>query len=312
MGSYWWYITLFAPDAEDGRLTTGDCACGESGTNEANEEILSSAAEISGSIGTEVQEVSDGTRMRIYYRSDQDLSHWRTRLMDALAAHPGVRVEDIGKIENQPWTTQSEEAFPPLAVGQNLVVLAPWHMGTEPAGRVPLYINPGSAFGTGYHESTQVALELFEHWLGGPKGKPDGFRALDIGTGSGILTVAAMKLGASSARARDVDPAVIDEAQANFALNGVDGKAVRLETGDLLQGVGDTFDVVFANILLDPLLEMIPDVDGILVPGGVAIFSGMTERERDHFLEALAATPLQVVDELVKEEWWGVVAQTPA
>lgn len=312
MGSYWWYITLFAPDAEDGRLTTDGCACGESEADEANEEILSSAAEISGSIGTEVQEMSNGTRMRIYYRSDQDLSHWRTRLLDALAAHPSVRVEDIGKIENQPWTTQSEEAFPPLAVGSGLVVLAPWHMGTEPAGRVPLYINPGSAFGTGYHESTQVALELFERWLGGRKRKPASFATLDIGTGSGILTVAAMKLGASRARARDVDPAVIDEAQANFALNHVDVSAVHLETGDLLLGVEDTFDVVFANILLDPLLEMVPDVDGVLAPGGVAIFSGMTERERDHFLEALSATPLRVVDELVKEEWWGVAAQNPA
>ena len=307
MGSYWWYITLYAPDSEEIRLTTDGAP-----TPEENEEILSSAAEISGSIGTEVQEVPSGTRMRIYYRSDQDLSHWRTRLMDALAPWPDVRVEDVGKIENQPWAAQSEEAFPPLAVGRGIVVLAPWHKGTEPEDRTPLYINPGSAFGTGYHESTQVALELFERWLGGREEGAKAFKLLDVGTGSGILTIAAVKLGAAFVRSRDVDPTVIEEAQANFALNGVQEGSVQLETGDLLKGVGDVFDAVFANILLDPLLEMVPDVCDVLVPGGIAIFSGMTERERDRFLEALVATELTVVDELVKEEWWGVAAQNPS
>lgn len=297
MGSYWWYITLFAPDAD---------------TNEANEEALSSAADISGSIGTEVQELPNGTRMRIYYRSDQDLSHWRKRLLDALELWPSVRVEDAGKIENQQWTAQSKDAFPPLPVGRNFVVLAPWHIGTEPKDRVPLYINPGSAFGTGYHESTQVALELFERWLGETDTKKTGFRVADIGTGSGILSVAAAKLGASYVRSRDVDPAVIDEARANFELNGIDTGLVLLETGDLLAGVAEEFDVIFANILLDPLLEMVPEVDRILLPGGVAIFSGMTENERDRFIDALSGTNLEMLDDMVKEEWWGVVAKNPA
>ena len=137
MGSYWWYITV---------LLRGGTA-----ETEENEEILYSAAELSGSIGTEVQELPDGTRMRIYYRSGEELSYWRGRLLDALVPWPSVIVEDIGKIENQQWSRQSEEAFPPLEVGRGLVVLAPWHKGSEPPARMPIYINPGSAFGTGYH-----------------------------------------------------------------------------------------------------------------------------------------------------------------
>jgi ribosomal protein L11 methyltransferase len=295
MGNYWWYITV---------LLRGGAA-----EQDENEEILYSAAELSGSIGTEVQELPDGARMRIYYRSDEELTYWRGRLLDALASWPSVQIEDLGKIENQPWSRQSEDAFPPLAVGRGLVVLAPWHRGHEPAGRTPIYINPGSAFGTGYHESTQAALELFEHHLEG-RGRVS--RVMDVGAGSGILSIVALKLGAESVRVRDIDPAVIDEIKGNLELNGVEPSRAALENGDLLSGVDGPFDLIFANILLDPLLEMLPFVKGVLAPGGVAIFSGMTVREREIFVRELSKTGLEMTDEIVKEDWWGVAAKNPA
>jgi ribosomal protein L11 methyltransferase len=297
-GGYWWYITV---------LVHGDLAL-----IEESEEILYSAAEISGSIGTEVQELPYGVRMRIYYRSDEDLSHWRNRLLDAVAAWPDVRIEDVGKIENQQWSQQSEEAFPPLAVGERLVVLAPWHKSSEPENRVPVYINPGSAFGTGYHESTQVALVLLERCLS--MGDHCGAeKAVDIGTGSGILSIAAIKLGAvCSALLRDADPMVMGEARRNFEMNGIARGRAIFEVGNLLSGVRGPFGLLFANILLDPLMEMLPDVRGVLKPGGWAIFSGMTGNERDIFLWAMSETGLISIDEMVREEWWGVLAKNPA
>jgi ribosomal protein L11 methyltransferase len=296
VGSYWWYITVLVRD--------------DLVTVEENEEILYSAAELSGSIGTEVQELPDGVRMRIYYRADEELSYWRTKLLDALAEWPGIRLEDMGKIENQPWSRQSEEAFPPLDIGRQMVVMAPWHRGTEPCNRIPIYINPGSAFGTGYHESTQAALELFERYMCEPDIRVT--RAVDVGTGSGILTIAAIKLGIDDVLARDLDPAVIDEVRANLELNDVDLAKVRLETGDLLFGVDGPFDLLFANILLDPLLEMLPSVKNILSPGGAAIFSGMTIWERERFLQALSDVGLAVREEMTKEEWWSVITQNQA
>ena len=191
---YWWYITI---------NTSAGC-----------EDNLLSLADISGSIGTELQEMPDGvSRLRMYYKSTEDVSFWRNKLSEAMKEFPGVAIEDSGKIENQPWNVVVEEAFPPLPVGRGLVVLAPWHRGTEPADRTPLYINPGSAFGTGYHESTQIVLELLEKYL-----RP-GMTTADIGTGSGILTIGALKLGAGFAYARDIDPAVIEEVRKNFELN---------------------------------------------------------------------------------------------
>jgi ribosomal protein L11 methyltransferase len=298
MGNYWWYITVL----DRGSLPSQEC-----------EEILYSAAEISGSIGTEIQELPNGVRMRIYYRGDEEISLWRNRLLGALSPWPDIIIEDIGKIENQPWSVQSEEAFPPLEVGDGLVVLAPWHKEKVPDGRIPLYINPASAFGTGYHESTQVILRLLErHFADRSRSGENVSDVIDVGTGSGILTIAALKLGAARAVSRDLDPAVIGEVRNNLELNGVDMGKVTLEVGDLLSDVGDSFDLVLANILADPLVQMLPDVRKALKPGAVAIFSGMIEREREGFLEALSGTGLEAIDELQVEDWWGVSAKNKA
>ncbi|MCE5201034.1 MAG: 50S ribosomal protein L11 methyltransferase [Synergistaceae bacterium] len=281
---YWWYITI---SDETGQ-----------------EDVLFSLADISGSIGTELQELpSGGARLRAYYRSSEELSYWKKRLLDAMKEWPSIKVEDFGKIENQPWNVAAEEAFPPLPVGKGLVVLAPWHKGREPQGRMPLYINPGSAFGTGYHESTQIVLELLEQYL-----KP-GMTTADIGTGSGILTICALKMGAAKAYARDIDPAVIEEARKNFELNGLDLHRVDLCTEDLLKDFRHKVDILTANILLDPLISMVAHVPAVIGKDGVAIFSGMLLAERDVFMKALGESGMKPVEELVKGDWWGVAAK---
>ncbi len=284
--SYWWYITISAVGHED---------------------TLFSLADISESIGTELQELPDGaSRLRMYYRSGEDLSHWKKKLMEAMSEWPEVKIEDFGKIENQPWNVASEEAFPPLPVGKGLVVLAPWHKGSEPKDRMPLYINPGSAFGTGYHESTQIVLELLEEYM-----RP-GITTADIGTGSGILTICALKTGAAKAYARDIDPTVIEEVRKNFELNSLDLNKIDLCTGDLLKDFGHKADILTANILLDPLTTMVADVPGVIGRDGLAIFSGMLEKERPVFIEALKDADMVPIKELVKGEWWGVAAKVKA
>ena len=284
--SYWWYITISAVGHED---------------------TLFSLADISESIGTELQELPDGgSRLRMYYRSGEDLSHWKKKLMEAMSEWPEVKIEDFGKIENQPWNVASEEAFPPLPVGKGLVVLAPWHKGSEPKDSMPLYINPGSAFGTGYHESTQIVLELLEEYM-----RP-GITTADIGTGSGILTICALKTGAAKAYARDIDPTVIEEVRKNFELNSLDLNKIDLCTGDLLKDFGHKADILTANILLDPLTTMVADVPGVIGREGLAIFSGMLEKERPVFIEALKDADMAPIKELVKGEWWGVAAKVKA
>ena len=283
--SYWWYITVSADDDQ--------------------EEILFSIADISGSIGTELQELPlGGIKLRMYYRSSEDLHVWKARLIDAIKDWISIKIVDFGKIENQPWNVASQEAFPPLPVGKTMVVLAPWHKGTEPEGLMPLYINPGSAFGTGYHESTQIVLELMEEFV-----KP-GMTTADIGTGSGILTICAVKLGAEKAYARDIDPAVIEEVNRNYELNGLNPAKIDLATGDLLNGFKHKVNILTANILLDPLTTMLDQVPRVIGREGMAIFSGMLVTEREIFIPALEKAGMKVVRELEKGDWWGVAAKT--
>ena len=285
MESFWWYITLRGTDGQ--------------------EEILATVADLTGSIGSEVQELPEGVRLRVYYRSNEDLGVWQRRVREALEPWPEVRIEDSGRIENQPWHRECEEAFPPLEVGGRFVVLAPWHRGKEPAGRIPLVVKPGSAFGTGYHESTQIVLELLETRV-----KP-GDSVVDVGTGSGILALGALKLGAASVVARDLDGAVLSEVEENLDLNDLRG-AVRLEEGDLLGGFEGPVDLLTANIILEPLLQLLPDVRRVLRPGGWALFSGLLGTERQVFLEALEHAGLVFAEDRSRGEWWGVAAQNPA
>lgn len=280
--SYWWYITLKGPSGQG--------------------EVLRSLAEASGCIGSEEEDRSSSptVELRAYYRSNHDLGDWMERLAPLVAQWPEISVHDMGKIENRQWYALSLEAFPPLNVGDRFVVLAPWHRGKEPEERIPLYINPGSAFGTGYHESTQNVLSLMERYL-----KP-GMAVADIGCGSAILSIAAVKLGAGTVYARDLDPSVMTEATSNIALNDLDRGGILLEEGDLLNDFEHSVDLLVANILLEPLLDLVPHVSSALKPSGVALFSGLTLSERGRFEEALAHAGLVVVDQVISDQWLGL------
>lgn len=266
------------------------------------EETLMTVADLSGCIGSELFECGDKTLLRAAYRSSEPIEHWLAVLETLKKDFPGVRVLSHEKMENRPWHTDYLEAFPPLPVGVNLVVTAPWHKGKEQPGKLPLYIYPGTAFGTGYHESTQIALTFVERFVG------KGNTIIDVGTGSGVLFIAALKLGAAKAVARDLDPTVIGEALRNMGLNDLPMDACDLAVGDLLKGVETEAELLTANILLEPNLMLLSDVARVLKPGGHAIFSGMTVSERPKFVAALPAAGLSLVAELTFGEWWGCTA----
>lgn len=279
---YWWYITL---EMEDG-----------------NEEAVISLADLSGSIGSEIVGTSGKSVLKSYYRSTKDLEYWLGRVREATGPWSSVGIVDMGKIENRSWHKTWKEAFPPLDVGERLVVMAPWHKIGYKGERTPLLIYPGSAFGTGYHESTQIALELVE------KHVPVGGEGVDIGTGSGILAIAAVRLGAAKVVARDVDPAALEEARANLELNGIDGETIILQEGDLLEGFSGSVDFLTANIVFDPISRLLSKVPNVLGDGGVAIFSGLAVNEKDAFMKALLENGLALCDDATRGGWWGVAA----
>lgn len=289
---FWWSVEF---EAESG---------GDGNKNPAwTEERLFDLAALSGAMGSELVEEGSGLVLRAAYRSSREIGALLAELRELLADFPGIALRAHGKVEDRPWHTQHLEAFPPLEAGRELVVMAPWHRDSAPEGRTPILIYPASAFGTGYHESTRIALELLEEAVR----KDD--TIVDVGTGTGILFIAALKLGAAHAVARDLDPATLGEVRRNMELNGLPPILCDLAAGDLLKGVEADADLLTANILLEPNLALLPDVLRVLKPTGAAIFSGMTLSERDTFLSALPAAGLTVERELRLGDWWGCRAR---
>ncbi|MGN0838258.1 MAG: 50S ribosomal protein L11 methyltransferase [Pyramidobacter sp.] len=282
--NFWWYITLSGPAGM--------------------EDVLSSAAENSGCIGSMVTNHGESVDVQVYYRANRDLGGWLAVLRPFLEPWKDVTVSDMGKVENRAWNTEWMDAFPPLNVGKKLVVMAPWHLGEQEKGRIPVVIYPGSAFGTGYHQSTQAVLILLERWL-----RP-GDTVADIGCGSAVLSIAALKLGASMAYARDLDPSAVSEAVRNtMELNGIDSAKLEIGVGNLLKGFDHKVDLLLANILFEPNMAMLPDVAGVLNDGGRAVFSGLVVEEGEKFKKELEKNGLRLIDEVRLDEWCGIAVE---
>ena len=263
-----------------------------------SEEELLSIIDISGSIGSSFSSEGNATA---YYVSSKPVEYWLKKLDSLLPNFESLKILRNGKTEHRSWHKEWKEAFPPLEVGEGFVVMAPWHRGIESSSRIHLYIYPATAFGTGYHESTQIALSLLEK----EKDRIQGKMAADIGTGSGILAIAALKLGAEFVMARDIDPTVLDEVRNNMNENEITDESMELLTGDLLNDVNTSVDIITANILYEPLCSMLPDVARVLNKEGFAVFSGLLLRERDDFIKNAAEAGLLLKEELSKNEWWG-------
>ena len=200
------------------------------------------------------------------------------------------------------WSRRWREGLGPRAIGR-LIVTPSWAVPME-SGPATVIMDPETAFGTGEHGSTRIALTLLDRYL-----KP-GSRVLDLGSGSGILAIAAVKLGAARATGIELDPEVEPIAAANVARNGVDGRVSCL-TGDAatLAPLLAPADLILSNILRAVNESLLPMILGCLDRGGIAIFAGMERPERPVFLAALESAGFVVVDEADDGEWWGVATR---
>jgi ribosomal protein L11 methyltransferase len=208
------------------------------------------------------------------------------------APRPLVRRQ---RVSDDAWADTWKEHFPPIEVGTRLFVHPPW-VSEIPDGRIGIVIDPGMAFGTGHHESTHGCLVLLERFM---KSAPGG-RVLDVGTGSGILAIAAAKLGAREVLATDVDPDACRIAAENARVNGAGGAVRVLATLDECAG---PFDVILVNILARPLIELAPRLAALLAPGGVVIGSGITADEEPGVAEAWKAAGLEPHAQHRSGEW---------
>lgn len=193
------------------------------------------------------------------------------------------------------WENAWKQHYHPLEIGKRLAVAPSWEP-YQGQGRTVVKLDPGMAFGTGTHETTALCLELLdEHVRGGEV-------LLDVGCGSGILGVASVLLGASSALGIDIDPLAVRTAGENAALNGVE-KAFTAVAGDLSARAVGRYDIITANIVADAIIRLAPDIPPLLAEGGLFFASGIIVEREPEVLAALEAAGMQLVDRRQKRGW---------
>ncbi len=209
------------------------------------------------------------------------------------AAGIAYTVETEG-VEQEDWQNGWRKYYHPLEIGRRLAVVPSWQ--EYDTDRVKLLLDPGLAFGTGGHETTSLCMEALDELVQG------GERMLDIGTGSGILAIAALKLGAASAEGVDIDPVAVRTAVENAALNGVESRFRGL-VGDLSDQASGTYQIVTANIVANAIISLSPAVPGLLAAGGHFIASGIIDTRADEVEAALMAAGLAVKERKEKRGW---------
>ena len=248
--------------------------------------------------GQGVEERDDGTLVTVA----QDAGLADTISGEATGRFPGI-VVTRHPIDPVDWTVRWRDGLGPRRFGR-LVVAPTWSPLPElHTDDVLVTLDPESAFGSGEHGSTRAALTLLERHL------TPGDRVLDLGSGSGILAIAAATLGAASAVGIEVDGSAMEIAEQNAVRNDVAGR-VRFITGDAAQlaPLAGPADLLLSNILRTVNTTLLPAIHASLRSGGLAIFSGMETPERADFLPALEGAGFEVKDEVEDGSWWAVAA----
>ena len=235
----------------------------------------------------------------------------RIAMADLKKAHPEYAplIMTIDGIEDADWENNWKAFYKPMEIGERLIVIPDWEEA-DPKGRVALRMNPGLTFGTGSHATTRLCLQALEQLV-----KP-GMKVLDLGCGSGILSIAALLLGADRAFACDIDEKAVDVAYENAALNGVGKDRYTVRSGDvtsdqkLRREMGGGWDIVVANIVSDVIIALAPTVGELLAEDGVFICSGIIDDRADEVKGKLEEAGFAILESRASEGWFSFTCRT--
>lgn len=203
---------------------------------------------------------------------------------------------DVINVSDEDWANSWKKYYHPIKAGEKIVIVPAWEEYDKKDGELILRMDPGMAFGAGTHETTRLVIKEIENYI-----KPED-KVLDVGTGSGILSIAASLLGASSVNAYDIDPTAVRIAKENAAENGC--KNITVGVSDLLSGVEKKqYDLICANIVADIIIRMSRDLCDYAHSGTVFIASGILTERRDEVLDAMKKTPFEFRREVSENGW---------
>ena len=213
-------------------------------------------------------------------------------------AAPAISAETVA---DRDWTEEWKKSYSSFPIGNDFFVIPSWCESAAPFDRLPIHIDPGQAFGTGTHETTQLTMEALERWV-----EPHHV-VLDLGTGSGILAIAARLLGAKEVWACDIDPVAVHVAYSNIERNSEQEIWTFCGSADAVATA--SVDLLLCNLNEDLIVELFPELNRLLRPHGFAIFSGILSEQREDVLDVLARFGYAVDEERIRGEWLTVVAQ---
>ena len=215
--------------------------------------------------------------------------------IDAAISFEGVNEDD--------WAESWKQYYKPIPLGKVTIVPA-WEKYEAKEGEVIVRMDPGMAFGTGTHETTRLVMRIMQDEIKG------GERVLDVGTGSGILSICASKLGAKSCNAYDIDPVAVKVAKENAKDDGCDN--ITVGVSDLLAGVdlsGGKYDFCVANIVADIIIRMMPDISDYLKDGAPLILSGIIAPRADEVRESVKKHGFTIIREEQENDWLAIMAR---
>ena len=257
-------------------------------------------------IDDEFQKKLEGlSRIKLYLEESDETG--LARLRDTVAELELTM--EANPLPETDWEESWKDSYPPQEVGENLVVLPYW-LAEEETGRKKIILDPGLTFGTGAHPSTQMVMEAMEQRV------QPGWHCLDLGSGSGILSITALRLGAQSAVGVDIDPKAEDIARENAAYNGFGSPAFTALTGNVTEDKAlmgrlsqERYDLLLVNIVADVIIGLSPILPDFMGEHTLLICSGILDSRLDDVTAALEKAGLTVTEIRAKEEWRCVLAK---
>jgi ribosomal protein L11 methyltransferase len=210
------------------------------------------------------------------------------------------------EIDEQDWAHAWKAYFWPQKISSHMVVKPTWREYSAASDDIVIELDPGMAFGTGTHPTTALCINMIERHLS----KGDSF--LDVGTGSGILMIAAAKLGAARLCGIDKDEVAVEVAAQNLELNNINPQIFRLATGNLVAEIAESFTFVTANILTHVILELLQDISRVIADDGILVCSGIIAENMQSVVTAMEYIGFEILETATEDEWVAIVGRLRA
>lgn len=250
--------------------------------------------------------------VRAYLPADESVETKRQKLEEALFYLGMIRPLPLAvftPIADQNWMEAWKEHYQPIPIGKHLVIVPAWMESPDPK-RLPIRIDPGMAFGTGTHPTTQLCLEYIEEYMGERMDTPgSSTNVIDLGCGSGILSIAALKLGSAFILGVDIDEAAIRASRENALTNGIEDEQYELGTGSVMEIRGQKFKLTNANLVLANILApvLVRLFDGglaeLVAPGGRIVLSGIMTEQVESVMQATKRQGLAFIGQKQMGDW---------